>query len=261
MQQSRADTCKLRYNTSTVLQLSAISRHIEPPGAVLFSTEDMMLQLNQSEGQATNAQTPVKHPKMTKKLLTKETLEKNIAVPPPQQAFSDSIPVAKPIPLPYREEQPSENAVIPVEEPTLPGRVQLQRRPDDITFEQFQQFQKQQQQIQQEQQQQSPVYRYPTDRRRPIKVYDMGQDTDYDTYPNLDSQNKDPLVTRSKYAVNRDVRSQSSIETGDVDESIWNETTSESDASPAMPKRGVHRETLWDIELDKELAESEGGYL
>lgn len=36
--QARADTCRLRYNTSTVVKLYAIARHIEPPGAVIFST-------------------------------------------------------------------------------------------------------------------------------------------------------------------------------------------------------------------------------
>lgn len=215
MQQSRADTCKLRYNTSTVLQLSAISRHIEPPGAVLFSTEDMLLQLNQSDSQATNAQTPVKHPKLTKKLLTKDTNTVVLSTVP-QQTFSDSIPASKPLPLPYRESQPQDNT-IPLDEPAPPGQVQVQRRPDDqsITFEQFQQFQKQQQQMQQQDQQpQLPIqqiYRYPSDRRRPVKVYDVDQEAaeDYDSYLNLmENPNKDPLVTRSRYAVNRDVRSQ-----------------------------------------------------
>lgn len=38
IQQSRADICMLRYNTSTILKLNAISRHVEPPGAVIFSS-------------------------------------------------------------------------------------------------------------------------------------------------------------------------------------------------------------------------------
>lgn len=38
IQQSRADICMLRYNTSTVLKLNAISRHVEPPGAFIFSS-------------------------------------------------------------------------------------------------------------------------------------------------------------------------------------------------------------------------------
>lgn len=38
IQQSRADLCMLRYNTSTMLKLSAITRHVAPPGAVIFSS-------------------------------------------------------------------------------------------------------------------------------------------------------------------------------------------------------------------------------
>lgn len=38
IQQSRADICQLRYNATTVLNLYALSRHVEPPGVLLFST-------------------------------------------------------------------------------------------------------------------------------------------------------------------------------------------------------------------------------
>lgn len=38
IQQSRADICMLRYNTSTVVKLHAITRHVEPPGAVIFTS-------------------------------------------------------------------------------------------------------------------------------------------------------------------------------------------------------------------------------
>lgn len=38
IQQSRADICMLRYNTSTVVKLNAMSRHVEPPGAVIFTS-------------------------------------------------------------------------------------------------------------------------------------------------------------------------------------------------------------------------------
>lgn len=38
VQQSKADICGLRYNTSTVLKLYALTRHVEPPGAMIFST-------------------------------------------------------------------------------------------------------------------------------------------------------------------------------------------------------------------------------
>lgn len=70
--QSRADTCMLRYNSSTVLKLYAITRHIQSPGAVIFSTDDLLLQLNQTELKQLEKQiavSPLKHPKLLKKLL------------------------------------------------------------------------------------------------------------------------------------------------------------------------------------------------
>lgn len=68
IQQSRADTCLLRFNTSTVLKLYASSRHIEPPGKIIFTTDDLILQLNQtiqkpSKPKATAIHV-LKHPKM-----------------------------------------------------------------------------------------------------------------------------------------------------------------------------------------------------
>lgn len=70
--QSRADTCMLRYNASTVLKLYAITRHIQSPGAIIFSTDDLLLQLNQTELKQLEKQiavSPLKHPKLLKKLL------------------------------------------------------------------------------------------------------------------------------------------------------------------------------------------------
>jgi hypothetical protein len=69
IQQSRADVCALRYNTSTVLKLIAMSRHVEPPGTLLFSSDNIPLTLNQSEKPSTaNSVNPLKHPKMRIKI-------------------------------------------------------------------------------------------------------------------------------------------------------------------------------------------------
>lgn len=86
VQQSRADICMLRYNTSTVLKLYAIARHVEPPGAVIFSTDDLILQLNQSDTRQLYKQSssvsPIKHPKMriqkinSKEMIRNEDLQK-----------------------------------------------------------------------------------------------------------------------------------------------------------------------------------------
>ncbi|XP_032596106.1 uncharacterized protein LOC6567724 isoform X2 [Drosophila grimshawi] len=80
--QARADTCRLRYNESTVLKLYAIARHLEPPGAVLFSTDDIDVHLNRTQRPAaTGKQSPLKHPKLLKKLLaSREQLLRQAAV-------------------------------------------------------------------------------------------------------------------------------------------------------------------------------------
>uniref|UniRef100_A0A182SD26 FAM234A/B beta-propeller domain-containing protein n=1 Tax=Anopheles maculatus TaxID=74869 RepID=A0A182SD26_9DIPT len=67
IQQSRADTCALRYNQSSVLKLYAITRHVEPPGAVIFSSDDLTIRLNEtgtSDQAQPNYVAPMKHPKM-----------------------------------------------------------------------------------------------------------------------------------------------------------------------------------------------------
>uniref|UniRef100_A0A182QQ69 FAM234A/B beta-propeller domain-containing protein n=1 Tax=Anopheles farauti TaxID=69004 RepID=A0A182QQ69_9DIPT len=67
IQQSRADTCALRYNQSSMLKLYAITRHVEPPGAVIFSSDDLTIRLNETGTADQQQQTfvaPMKHPKM-----------------------------------------------------------------------------------------------------------------------------------------------------------------------------------------------------
>lgn len=70
IQQSRADTCMLRYNQSSVLKLYAITRHVEPPGAVIFSTDDLVIKLNETASQQIRESyvAPIKHPKMKLKV-------------------------------------------------------------------------------------------------------------------------------------------------------------------------------------------------
>lgn len=63
----------LRYNSSTVLQLHAMSRHIQSPGVLIVTTDDLLLQLNQTELKQLERQmavSPLKHPKMQKKIQT-----------------------------------------------------------------------------------------------------------------------------------------------------------------------------------------------
>lgn len=98
MAQSRADTCMLRYNTSTVLQLHAISRHIQSPGALIVSTDDLLLQLNQTELKQLERQmavSPLKHPKMQKKIQTQ-----NSSTDANSNSASSTATVVKPTPKP-----------------------------------------------------------------------------------------------------------------------------------------------------------------
>lgn len=200
VQQSRADTCKLRYNTSTVLELSAISRHFDPSGTVLFTTDDMMLQLNESYTPAADAQTPIKHPKLTRKLMNKDPTVKdptaiNNKVDPPiqrAQPMTDAPPLL-PARRPYIDQSIKENRLLA--QNGLDQILQQQQRL--MAGEQIQPFPEQ-------------SYMFPAqDRRRPVKIFDVPETADdYESYLNLDNPNKDPMVLQSQY--NRNVRSQSS---------------------------------------------------
>lgn len=80
VEQSRADTCMLRYNERTVLKLYGLTRHLQPPGFLLFTSDEMELNYTgPSQGVAmqglgnTNSVKKtmvVKHPKMQKKVTT-----------------------------------------------------------------------------------------------------------------------------------------------------------------------------------------------
>lgn len=83
IQQSRADICNLRYNTSTIVKLRAISRHVEPPGAVIFTSDDILLQLNQSDNSKLVRQ-PLKHPKMRIKQTQSHFTKPQVSATPTQ---------------------------------------------------------------------------------------------------------------------------------------------------------------------------------
>lgn len=97
LQQSRADTCRLRYNVSTVLKFYAITRHIKPPGAIIFSTDDLLLQLNQTELKQLETQmavSPLKHPKMLKKLVPNAESNSTTNTSSDAQITTTMIPIA-----------------------------------------------------------------------------------------------------------------------------------------------------------------------
>lgn len=107
IQQSRADICMLRYNTSTVVKLQAVSRHVEPPGALIFTSDDVFLQLNQSDNSKLLRQ-PFKHPKM--RIKQQQQQQQNRFAKPLQNAVQ---------PQPIQQTRP----------PVQPAEVQAQTDP------------------------------------------------------------------------------------------------------------------------------------
>lgn len=90
VEQSRADTCMLRYNQRTVLKLYGLTRHLKPPGFLLFSSDDMALNFTSPiQVMGTNAgnkkKMVVKHPKMQKKVTsTNEEVQQGNFIDPRQ---------------------------------------------------------------------------------------------------------------------------------------------------------------------------------
>lgn len=172
--------CMLRYNASTVLKLYAIARHIQPPGGMIFSTDDLILQLNQTE----NAQTvkpvhPLKHPKMIKKPLNREKIANEIVVPLKTDSAADII----------------SNAIPPLDDTDI--RKKAMFIPSGNMFN--------------EESGPSESGGYPN----PNAIFEQEQQQqnvnpeDYENYFNYDLQRKFPM--RSKYPTNRDVRSKMDI--------------------------------------------------
>lgn len=238
IQQARADTCMLRYNTSTILKLNAISRHIEPPGAVVFSTDDLVLKLNQSEMRKLDTVSPVKHPKMLKKLMNKESIVENVkasATPNVAVTADDSL-------LLEQQKQQQKQLLLQQQELLLQQqRLQLQEK----------QQQQQQELLQQPIRRpafgeneiskkassnpavefvrnQEKLFEMENDRKRiknyfqmnpnvGDKLFELEQDKqeqppndEYDSYINYEPADR-KIPMRSKYPINRDVRSKTDI--------------------------------------------------
>lgn len=153
IQQSRADICMLRYNTSTVVKLQAISRHVEPPGAIIFTSDDVFLQLNQSDSSKQLRQ-PFKHPKMRIKQ------QQNRFVKPSVQQNA----VAMPPVVVQQVQPPAQQQEIQPTEPPPPPPIEVNKKQSNIN-EQRQLMKEEKQKLQaeiekplliQDQQQQQP---------------------------------------------------------------------------------------------------------
>ncbi|XP_037946172.1 uncharacterized protein LOC119678428 [Teleopsis dalmanni] len=233
--QARADTCRLRYNESTVVKLYAIARHLEPPGAVLFSTDDLEVQLKRTKRIKTNKQnlnSPLKHPKLLKKLLANRAqLLKNVAVAENiinNEVLSNNI----------QPKRLKENSLL---NPILEQEVLQEILPNnDLSannaFEQVKEY---------------FGNNYPKDYESEnphtqAEEYDMLYN-DNDTPQEL-TQKERPIRLRSKYPGNRDIRSD--ISTFD---NSGNETQPLSIGG--VPKNNLDKQeplNLWDLEMEKE---------
>lgn len=220
----------LRYNTSTVLKLNAIARHIEPPGAVIFSSDDLILQLNQTDtkqAQKPNSVSPIKHPKMQKKILTKEFVSDGQRI---------ANPVASETTTQFINREKGENEIIKKAYET-PIKGFVYSRPAEQQ-PQMQQPQIQQPLLQRPQMKEQPEtafenvenvrepitnlprkinpLQYQIDKNRAEKLFELEQEAavpeeyELDNYINYEpSVRKIPM--RAKYPISRDIRSKSAI--------------------------------------------------
>ncbi|XP_039491170.1 uncharacterized protein LOC120451490 isoform X1 [Drosophila santomea] len=244
--QARADTCRLRYNESTVLKLYGIARHIEPPGAVLFSTDDLEVQLNRTQRPAAaGKKSPLKHPKLLKKLLAgnREQLLRQVA------AGSDI---------------GNENAIGSGTE--HPGRrPKAHHRPNPLMEQQLQEL------LPQGADSEPPNFgvgvgypkefkdydalQLPPENANPLRLPEEYELVYNDEVPPLleQSERERPIHLRSKYptAGNRDVRS------GFLEASGSNliATTHATPSSTGQPMSAQSPLSLWDLELDNEARE------
>ncbi|ALC46949.1 CG6184 [Drosophila busckii] len=217
--QARADTCRLRFNESTVLKLNAIARHIEPPGAVLFSTDDLEVQLNRTHRPApAGKQSPLKHPKLLKKLLAnREQLLRQAAATERSEQLPITSKHAKHHKRPLSDLLPEEEVA---DELNGFGNGFLKE-----PYKEFRDYE--------------PL---PLPAENSLRLPEEFELVYNDELPQPE-QNDRPIHLRSKYpsGSNRDVRS------GDMDL-----TTSTSTSQPPAAQSPV---SLWDLELDNEAHE------
>ncbi|KAH8374869.1 hypothetical protein KR200_007796, partial [Drosophila serrata] len=239
--QARADTCRLRYNESTVLKLYGIARHIEPPGAVLFSTDDLEVQLNRTQRPApAGKKSPLKHPKLLKKLLAgnREQLLRQVAA---GTAISG---------IGAGTEQP------------VGRRTKGHHRHNALTEQQLQEL------LPQGADNELPSFGmaggYPKESYKEFKDYDplpestnpLRVQEEYDLVYNDDvppllEQVDRPIRLRSKYpsSGNRDVRSD------DLDKDSSTTAQTGSSTTTGIPLVAQSPLSLWDLELDNEARE------
>ncbi|XP_060646126.1 uncharacterized protein LOC132784493 isoform X1 [Drosophila nasuta] len=231
--QARADTCRLRYNESTVLKLYAIARHIEPPGAVLFSTDDLEVQLNRTQRPAaTGKQSPLKHPKLLKKLLAnreqllRQVVGANDAVEQQQLQQQQQLPV---------KHVKHHKHTLPELLPEADADNELPAFAGGYIKEPYKEFKDYE-----------PL-QLPAENPNPMRLPEEYELVYNDELPQVSEQNDRPIHLRSKYPSgnNRDVRS----------DTLDSTTTTSSTSTTSQPLSAQSPLSLWDLELDNEAQE------
>lgn len=220
--QSRADTCMLRFNRSTVLELYAITRHIASPGAVIFSTDDLLIDEMDPLPEKQLTESTFESTKIYKKL-SGDSLELSRQLNP-NDGISGTIPA---------EKQPISPSIA---------------RNDNNKFNSRDSYTR-------------PLLNYRS-KNRQKQVHDKPQTyqqqatlDEYDIY--YDELNPSKSLSE-RYEVNRDIRSESNenVDANNID----NETNDATEAPPyrdgnALPIPGRiknHPDTLWDLEMERE---------
>ncbi|KRG01922.1 uncharacterized protein Dmoj_GI10335, isoform B [Drosophila mojavensis] len=229
--QARADTCRLRYNESTVLKLYAIARHIEPPGAVLFSTDDLEVQLNRTQRPSpTGKQSPLKHPKLLKKLLAnrEQLLRQAAAADAAEELQSQAQSGAGAVKYTKHRKHPLPELLPDNELPGFGGGYIKEPYKEFKDYEPL------------------PL---PAENPNAMRVPEEYELVYNDEVPQMPEQNERPIHLRSKYPSgnNRDVRS------GKL-EGI-SSTSSPTTSTSSLPLSAQSPLSLWDLELDNEAQE------
>ncbi|GAB0089791.1 Signal recognition particle subunit SRP68 [Sergentomyia squamirostris] len=252
-EQSRADTCRLRYNAPTEVKLFAIARNIEPPGATILSSDDLNLQLAAINHTVTKTPhkviPPFKHPKLfMRKFLNRGEKSSQDWTTPPNTVEQK------------RVDQPEK-----VSDFRDWGRIRTSNQDEYNSRDNY---------IYVPYNQESRQYpaQPPTPPKEPVLIpADTKNSDDYDIFYNDELLKRYPL--RSQLPTNRDVRSkdedimdlESILSSEEVNNTLDDEAQTvkkvltDAALKPILAKG--HPETLWDLEMEKEASEAikEGG--
>lgn len=251
--QSRADTCMLRYNRSTILKLYAITRHVAQPGAVIFSSDDLLLQLNETvenkQRQSQQAVSSLKHPKMFKKV--------------PKVNDGDSVRQSNAI---------DEAAISDYQRMAVKQQDQLQEEKsiqipntlaEDASSSSAGEFTPNNFNSRNNYARPSLNYRS-KNRQKQIHEHPQSyqQQATLDDYDNYYDELNRPKNLNDRYEINRGIRSQSSENVVDVEAAVNSATDAPYRDGNAIPVPGYiknHPDTLWDLEIEKEENEAING--